>query len=98
MRALLAAVGYPRTGKNRFWQQSGIYFAVSANVLADFGEACRPVPTSWTGEAGTSFAHPGRTPSTADEAALLVRNDHEPHVAMAATEKIKFAWDAVSYR
>ena len=42
-----------------------------------------------------SFAHPGHTPSTADEAALLVRNDHEPHVAMAATEKIKFAWDAV---
>jgi len=34
-------------------------------------------------------------PSTADEAASLVRNDHESHVAMAATPKIKDAWDAV---
>ena len=57
-----------KCGRESGWTRDGLhprpwvylrYFAVSANVLADFGEACRPVPTSWTGEAGTSFAHPG---------------------------------------
>ena len=66
-----------KCGRESGWTRDGLhlglgshhqirYFAVSANVLADFGAA--RAPTSWTGEAGTSFAHPGHTPSTADEA------------------------------